>query len=178
MKTNVKKQARGAKKSTSVEIDESFIAPKLTQKEKRRADDTFRAFREKTEAGRTSHDRLKTQLLQLRFLMEDYLKSKKYDDIMGFGYFLKEYIGRIDKKNNEFAKEINITPTELSQFINSHRAPNDRLIIRLEIHSNNIFNATLWYNIFSKEKTLELIQNAPLRRSEEKQVKKRLAISI
>lgn len=55
--------------------------------------------------------------------MEDYLNADTFDENFYFGYFLKEYIQRLEKKSKEFAEEINIDPTELSQVINKHRKP-------------------------------------------------------
>lgn len=110
--------------------------------------------------------------------MEDYIKSDKLDQHLTFGYFLRSYIETIGKKNNEFAEEIDIKPTELSQLVNKHRDPSDKIIMRLEMHSNGIILALSWYSIFSKDKALELITNEQLRKEERKHVKKKLALSL
>jgi plasmid maintenance system antidote protein VapI len=110
--------------------------------------------------------------------MEDYLKSEHYDEGFSFAYFLRQYIKRLDKKDNEFAFELNIKPTVLSQLVNKHRDPSLKIIMRLEAHSNKIFPAIMWFNLFTKEKALEFMKNNNLRRDEGKQVRKRLAFNI
>ena len=176
MKSN--REVKKTPNSDSQELDESFISPKLTEKERIESIEVFKDYRKKVESKRSHDDKLKIQLLQLKFLMEDYLKTDKYDKALSFAYFLRQYIERLDKKNVEFAQEINITPTELSQLINNHRDPNHKIIMRLEAHSNMIFPAVMWFNLFAKEKALELIKNDSLRRAEGKRVKKRLQFSI
>jgi hypothetical protein len=157
--------------------DVSFETPKLSAEEREEAYAALREHRKAHETKRTPEAKLKTDLLQLRFLMEDYIQSDEFNEEMGFGYFLKEYIERIRKKSNEFADEINVNPSEISQFIHKHREPSSKFFIRLEIHSNKIFPALMWHKILSKEKALELL-NYGLRGDEEKQVKKRLSLSF
>lgn len=158
--------------------DVSFESPKLSAAERARFNAEFREHKKVYEAKMTPDEKLKADLLQLRFLMERYIKSDhQYDDKMGFGYFLQEYIERIHKKNNEFAEEINVNPTEISQFIHKRREPSSKIFVLLEVHSNKIFPALMWHKIFSKEKAMELLDYA-FKSDAEKQVKKRLSLSF
>jgi hypothetical protein len=60
---------------------------------------------------------------------------------------------------------------KLSQIINQHRQPTEKLIIRLEIHSNKNFPALLWFKLIEKEKAYKLIHDKELRERERKHVK-------
>ena len=116
---------------------------------------------------------LKGTLLQLRFQIEDYLNDLHFDKRKTFGYFLKSYIDSLKKKRNEFADEINIKPTELSQYINNHRKPPQNIMIRLELHSYNMIPAADWYRLLEKENLHELSTNKLLRRDQKKFIKRK-----
>lgn len=168
-----------AKKYTSEEIAESFVFPnELNPLERNQSLEAFRTWRKTNDLSRSIKSKLMTQLLQLRFVMEDYIKEKGYKEDYDFSYFLKEYINRLELKNKEFADEIDVSPTELSQIINKHRPPNEKFIIRLEIHSNMNFPATIWYKLIEKERAFHLLNNRQLRISESKHVKSKLNFSF
>lgn len=168
-----------ARKYKPEEIAESFVFPNdLKGIQKEQVLDGFRKWRKKNDLKRSSRSRLITQLLQLRFLMEDYIKESNYKKDYDFSYFLKEYIIRLEKKNKDFANEIDVDPTELSQIINKHRPPNEKFIIRLEIHSNKNFPAIIWFKLIEKERAFELLHNTQLRTAESKHVKSRLDFTI
>lgn len=166
-------------KYTPEEIAASFIFPDLTtEKERKEKLAAFQTYRKSISNKYTEKDRLAFQLLQLKFLIEDYLKTDDYNQSYTFGFFLKEYISRLDKKNKEFAEDIDIDATELSQIINRHRAPSEKIIIRLEIHSNNNFPALLWLKLLEKEKAYELMHNLKIRKDQAKHVKRKLQLSF
>lgn len=157
------------------EIAESFVFPhELNKVERKQSLENFQAWRKKNELNRSAENRLIAQLLQLRFIMEDYLDKNSFKEDYNFGYFLKEYISRLEIKYKEFADEIDVNPTELSQIINRHRPPSEKLIIRLEIHSNKNFPAIIWYKLIEKERTYYLLHNNQLRTLESKHVKSKL----
>jgi plasmid maintenance system antidote protein VapI len=118
-----------------------------------------------------TEDQLKAQIMQLRFQIEDYLKENRFNRKKTFGYFLKSYITILDRKSNEFADEIDINPTELSQYINNHRTPPQPVMIRLELHSQNIIPAIHWYRLAESRKLHELMSDKSLRREQKKFVK-------
>ena len=74
---------------------------------------------------------------------------------------------------NEFAHEINIKPTVLSQYINSHRNPPQDIIIRLELHSRNNIPAATWYRLLEKENIHDLNTNLELRTKQKKYISKK-----
>ena len=169
---------RGKKDRADDEMDESFVSPKLSNAERLKAEQEFAEYRRSSESKKSEEEKLLSKILHLKFQMEDYIKSDKLDQHLTFGYFLRSYIETIGKKNNEFAEEIDIKPTELSQLVNKHRDPSDKIIMRLEMHSNGILLAMSWYSIYSKDKVLRLISNDQLRKEEGKHVKKRIEVSL
>jgi plasmid maintenance system antidote protein VapI len=167
------------KKYSSKEIAGSFVFPgTIKEKGKLEKIEAFQQYRKTFESRQTEKDKLVSKLLQLRFQMEDYIKNDTFTKTHDFSYFLKEYILRLQKKSKEFANEIDVDPTELSQIINQHRQPTEKLIIRLEIHSNKNFPALLWFKLIEKEKAYELVHNKDLRERERRHVKQKLEFSI
>jgi plasmid maintenance system antidote protein VapI len=116
--------------------------------------------------------------MQFKFEIEDYLNSKSFNPELTFGYFLKAYVDLQNKKRKSFAQEIDIDETELSQFINRHRTPNDNIIIRLEIHSNNSIPAVTWYKLIEKEREHQIRTNKVIRQQEKKYVTNKLPVHI
>lgn len=167
------------KKHTPKEIAESLVFPgNYTKKKQAGLLDDFRAIRKQISGKQTPGKKLKSQLLQLKFSIEDFLQSRNPGRELYFGYFLKEYIFRIDRNSKEFAMEIDVNPTELSQIINRHRKPTDKLIYRLDIHSNKIFPATIWFAVLEKERAFELSQNKSIIDNERVHVKHKLEFSL
>lgn len=167
------------KEYTSEEIAESFVFPgPKDPKERELLLDEFRKHRKKVSDRQSEKTKLISQLLQLKFLIEDHIKSDTFNKNYYFGYFLKEYILRLEKKNNQFANEIDVKPTELSQVINKRRKPTEKLIFRLEIHSNKNFPALMWFRLLEKDRAYELKHNKDIIDSEKKHVKEKLAFSF
>ena len=167
------------KESSGEEIAESIVFPGTKDQKLREAElAEFRKFRKEIANKRAEKNKVIAQMLQLKFLIEDYLKADTFNKDYYFGYFLKEYINRLEKKNNQFADEINVNPTELSQIINKHRKPTEKLIFRLEIHSNRNFPAIMWFKLLEKDRAYELIHNKGIIDGEKKHVKKGLAFSL
>lgn len=165
------------RKYTPKEIAESIVFPGSKNSDDQAALlKEFRKIRKEISERQTEIDKLISQLLQLRYQLEDYLESMSFNKEYNFGYFLKEYIERQEKKKKEFADEINVDPTELSQVINKHRKPTEKLIYRLDIHSNKNFPALLWFRLLEKERAYELSHNRSLIDKEEKYVKNRLEV--
>jgi plasmid maintenance system antidote protein VapI len=161
------------------ELAESFVFPGATNEKQREGQlQAFREFRKGAAAKLTEKDKLILVLLQLKFQMEDYILKEPFSSTYHFGFFLKEYISRLNKRNKDFAEEISIDPTELSLIINRHRPPTEKLIIRLEIHSNKNFPAVLWFRLMEKEREHELMHDTELRSKESKHVKHKLEFSL
>ncbi|WP_291906332.1 helix-turn-helix transcriptional regulator [Chitinophaga sp. CB10] len=167
------------KKHTNKELAASIVFPG-PQNLRDREDmlSALKEIRKRKKQEQTDDSKLIAQLLQLKFLMEDYLNDKALNQHLYFGYFLKEYIVRLEKKYKQFAEEIDVNPTELSQIINRHRNPTDKIIYRLEIHSNRNFPAIMWFRILEKQREYELMHDASIVNSEKSHVKKQLSFSL
>jgi len=164
---------------TTDEIAESFvITERLTPKQKKEADLQLKGARKKVQSEMTDKDRLTLKIMQFKFQIEDYLNNENFDPKLTFSFFLKEYVNLLNKKRKNFAQEIDIDETELSQLINRHRLPNENIIIRLEIHSNNSIPAIAWYKLIEKEKEHSIRTNRALRQQERQFVTNKLAVKI
>jgi hypothetical protein len=145
---------------TPKELAESFIFPvKLSDKQKKLADRQLAEAMKKSRENLTDDERLTGRLLGLRFRMTDYFTSDKPKEEYSFSHFLKLYIELLERKRREFAAEIGIDETLLSQFINRHRTPPDYIPIRLELHSDNWIPAEYWFKIIEKDREREMLSN-------------------
>lgn len=167
------------KNYSNAEIAESYIFPNdLTNEERKKAKKQFRDFRDKSDLQQSKEEKLIVDLLQFKFMMEDYINSGKYNEEMKLGYFLREYIHKLDLKQKDFAEDIGIKPVELSHYLSGRRKPNEELMIRLEIHSNKNIPAIYWYKILEKENEYEIIYDTQLRLKEQKKVKNQLTFAL
>jgi transcriptional regulator with XRE-family HTH domain len=167
------------KKYKTKEIAESLvITEEMSPAQKKKADAILREARKKVQEQMSEKDKLVSKILQFKFQIEDYLSNKNFNPNRTFGYFLKEYVHLLNKKRKNFAKEIDIDETELSQLINRHRLPNENIMIRLEIHSNNSISAVTWFKLIEKEKEHSIRTNKALRQQERQFVTNKLAVKI
>jgi len=155
------------------ELSESFVFPVVIDDQENGA--TNEALRDELgqrRAAMGAGEELKFTLLQLRFQIEDYIKEEGFDEHKTFGYFLKAYIDCLNKKRKDFAHEINITASELSQYVNDTRTPPLHIMVRLELHSRETIPAEDWYQLVEKENLHELKANRTLRTEQKKFVLK------
>lgn len=132
---------------------ESFIfRNELNEKAKEQADAELKEMRNKLRSKVTPEQRLLGRLLQLKYQIEDYLKKPNYNAKLSFAFFLRSYLEILNKKHKEFTNDISVAETELSQIINEHRKPSEKVIIRLEIHSNKIIPAIIWFRLLEKQR--------------------------
>lgn len=180
MKTNRKEiKETNFSKFTGEELADAFIFPAdkvLSAKEKKEEGDFWKDRRNQFE-NRTHMQKMYSRLLQLKFQLEDYIDSSKYVEALSFGFFLNEYVSRQDKKDKDFAVEVDVKPAVLSQYINNHRKPTDEFIIRLELHSNGMIPAISWFKVIQKDKEHEIRTSQKLREEESKYVKNRLGFA-
>lgn len=162
-------------KFTLDEIADSVVSPiRLTRAERKLADAELAEARRKNKEGITGDQPLYAKVLQLRFLMEDYAKSEIFDQELSFASFLRKYIRLNYKANKNFANDISLKEAELSLILNRHRLPNEKMIVRLALHSNNLIPAISWYRVLAIEKEHELQSNTAFKEKQNKHVKNRL----
>ncbi len=161
------------------ELADAFVfRTKLTAEERKKSDMRLKQMRTKIQKEVTPKQLLLSRIMQLKYQIEDYSNNAPYDINRSFGFFLREYLKSLNKKNKDFASDLDINETELSQILNKHRTPSEKLIIRLEIHSNKTIPAITWFRLLEKEKEHEIITDIAIRKNESKHVKNRLQLSI
>lgn len=161
------------------ELADSFVfKTKLTKKQQESDASKLSEARKKVQSEMTDAQKLYAKVLQLRFLMEDYAKSNSYNEDLSFAYFLRKYIKLNYKVNKDFANDIQLDETELSLILNKHRPPNEKIIVRLELHSNNTIPALSWLKLLDKEKEHRLQTDKKIRSEEEKYVQNRLVFDF
>jgi hypothetical protein len=161
------------------EVSKSFVLPvKFTDEQQKKAAEQLSSARKRNQARKITNDVLALKILQLRFQVEDYINSNEYNPKKNFATFLKTYLSIANKRSVDLAKEIDVHKSLISQLINNTREPNESLMVRLELHSNNNIPATYWFRIVQKDKVHELSINRQLRQQEKKHVSKKLDVVI
>lgn len=166
-----------AKKYTPSEIAESYLPP-ADQKDREAVLNEFKAFREKVKGRQTEKSKMTSDLLQLKYMMDDYLNQEHTDPSFGFSFFLKEYMVRLHKNGKELAADINVDPAEVSNVVNNKRKPTERFIYRLDIHSNRSFPASVWLRILEKERITQIMNDKKMFEEEKRQVIRKITITI
>lgn len=165
------------KEYTDEEIAESMLIPAdLTDEEKREAEEEIRAFRFKLLNERTVEQKIYSDLLRLKFNMEDYIKKGEYDDQNSFGKYLEEYVHILKKTKKRLSEDLNIHYTRLSRIINEREEPNIGLTYRLEKHSGNLIPALLWWKLMIKKQEHVIKKDLKTRRKESAKVKSAVKI--
>lgn len=164
---------------TAEDIAQSFVLPvKLTPKQQKLAADELAKQRAKTQSAMSEKTRLSLELLQLKFRLEDYISSNEFDKKKTFGSFFKIYLKVVKKKEKEFAQEIKVHETTISQLVNDHRNPKDAILIKLEIHSNHNIPVDYWFKLVEKKKLHELKRNKSLFSEAKKSVSSKLELRV
>jgi len=159
------------------EIVERFVFPEdLTAKERAEAEEEFKAIRLELLKGRTEQQRLLAELMRMKLLMQDYLKSGKYDASFSFARQLETYIKTIDRQKKDFAEDINIHPTRLSRILNERENPNVELVYRLEQHCGQIIPAIYWWKLHARKLEEEILTDEATRIAEGEKVKNQLKL--
>lgn len=169
----------GVNKKKFVVDDISFETPALTAQEREDALLAFAVDRRQQKAKLSPELRLKTRLLRLRIQIENYLQGQEINSpVYRFGSFLEAYMESLDLNRTDFAKQISVSPSELSQLLHHHRDPNDKICMRLEHHSNRNFPAYLWYDIVARQNAWKLQQDESLRKAEKANVHSTVKITL
>lgn len=160
-----------SKKFTPEELVDAFVFPvKLTAKQKKEAAEQLAAARKKSQAEMTEETKRRLIAIGIRSRIKDALEENTFNPEHTFGSFLKLYVDLLEKKRKEFAAEISIEDSLLSQLINGHRFPPDYIAIRLELHTDNIITATHWLRLIEKQRLHEIENNKELRKKEKSYV--------
>ena len=173
-----KKNIDISKKYSPSQLAEAFVfRSELRSKEKVEADNALRAFRKKGVEEMSEGQKLSMDLLGLKYEMEDYAKNMYHDLEKSFGMFVKKYAKIIHRKNYELADDLGLDDTRFSQIVNGKIIPSEKIVYRLEYHSDNIIPGIVWLEILHKDIEYKAEQDIKTRTSEYKTVKKRMDIS-
>ncbi|TKC63634.1 helix-turn-helix transcriptional regulator [Pedobacter hiemivivus] len=160
------------------EIVEAYVLPvEMTKAESAAADDELAAARAKRRAQQTFEQKAYERIMLLITRLDDYVHSPDYLPELNFGYVLKEYLELQNKKQNEFAREIDINAGVINQYIHHHRIPNESMFIRFEIHSRNLISAVQLHKLVEKEKQYQISNDIDLRKREAQHVSKTLILA-
>jgi plasmid maintenance system antidote protein VapI len=160
------------KKYTNEEIVDSMIIPAdLTKEEKEQAHKEMKEVRMKLLSETTEEDRILSDVMRIRFLIENYLKEDSFSFEKTFGKYLEEYIHVVKKTRKEIAEDLSIHYTKMSRIINDKEEPNIELCYRLEKHSGNLIKTKLWWKLIVKKQEFVISEDKTTRLTEQGKVK-------
>jgi hypothetical protein len=167
------------KKISGKELAEAYVFPsRLAPSEKKKEENEFSRFRIQRIKNMTEEERHFSRIMQLKYVMEDYANSNEYNEHYTFSYFLNEYLHSLNKNKTAFSKEISLHSAQLSRLLNDKDGPSERIMVRLEIHSNNVISAIDWYRVYEKQKEWALLKNKQIRKEESKHVNNKFVYVI
>lgn len=160
------------KKYSKEEIADSMIIPAdLTAREKKELAEEMRKIRKQNLRETTEEDQILSDVMRLRFQIEDYVKRQNFSFQKTFGKYLEEYIRILKKSRREIAEDLSIHYTKLSRIINDKEEPNIELSYRLEKHSGELIKAELWWRLMIKKQEFIIAKDEETRKDEQKKVK-------
>lgn len=163
------------KKYSNKEIAESMMIPAdLTDKEKKKLAKEMKEIRLQKLRETSEEDQILSDVMRLRFQIEDYLKKQNFSFQKTFGKYLEEYIRIIKKSRREIAEDLSIHYTKLSRIINDKEEPNIEFSYRLEKHSANLIKAELWWKLMIKKQEFIISKDDETRSIEQRKVKNSL----
>lgn len=161
---------------TDEEIADSMLIPAdLSEEEKEKGANELRAFRLRILSEMTEDQRLYSDLLRFRYLLEDYIENRDYDENMNFGVQLEEYVRILKRTKKKMSEEIDVHYTRLSRIINNRETPNIAFIYRLEEHSGGLVPALTWWKLLVKKQEFEISRDKKTRKIEAAKVKRAIA---
>jgi plasmid maintenance system antidote protein VapI len=163
------------KKLTEQELVEAYIFPHgLSAQEKAETDAEVSKLWQQQLRDMPEEQRVYGNLLGLKYRILDYLKSGEYSGQNSFEAFLEQYIKVLNKKHKDFAGEISLHPTKLSQLLSGKIGPNLSLVYRLEKHSGGVIPALIWWRLQMRKTENTIRQDKVGRQREAKKVKNEL----
>lgn len=160
------------KQYTEEEIVDSMLVPAdLTETEAAELHTEMRQIRLKKLRSMTKTDKLLSDVMQLRFDMENYLKKEAFSFEKTFGKYLGAYLHITKKNRREIADDLSIHYTKLSRILNDKEEPNVELSYRLAQYSGNLIKAELWWQLMIKKQAFILRMDQETRQREASKVK-------
>ncbi len=163
------------KKYSKKEIAESILVPAdLTEKERKNLAKEMKEIRLQKLGETSEEDQILSDVMRLRFQIEDYIRKQGFSFQKTFGKYLEEYIRIVKKSRKEIAEDLSIHYTKLSRIINDKEEPNIEICYRLEKHSAYLIKAELWWKLIIKKQEFILLKDDETRSIEQQKVKNSL----
>lgn len=161
-----------SKKYSDEELAEAYVFPvDMMPEEEKKADAEVRALRMKMLSEMTEQDRVFSDLMRLRFQIEEYVNKGQYTEAFSFSHFLNEYLRIINKTRKEFSNDLGLHYTRLSRMLTDREDPNVEITYRLEKHSGELIPAVLWWKLLVKKQEYLIRENEDKREEEASKVK-------
>lgn len=151
--------------------DFAMIPRQLSEVEAKQAREEFARFRMKRLEEVSDQDKILSGLLSIKYQIKSYVSSLEFEDSKSFGSFLMKYIELVDRKQKEFAEDIDIHPSRLNRILKGKERIGKKLAYRLEQHSGEIIPAIFWWKLMQKEVEEEILTEKEARELEKRHVK-------
>lgn len=172
MKKYEKIYKRLRKTYSDEEIADSMLIPAdLTEAEKKKANKELMEFRLKLIREQTEEQRIFSELMRFKYLMEDYVNKETYTEEKNFGKQLEEYVRILKRTKKKISEDLGVHYTRLSRIINGREEPNIELTFRLEKHSGELIPALLWWKLITKKQEYYIKIDKQTRKKEGAKVK-------
>lgn len=172
MKKYEKIYKRLRKTYSDEEIADSMLIPAdLTEAEKKKANKELMEFRLKLIREQTEEQRIFSELMRFKYLMEDYVNKETYTEEKNFGKQLEEYVRILKRTKKKISEDLGVHYTRLSRIINGREEPNIELTFRLEKHSGELIPALLWWKLITKKQEYYIKIDKQTRKKERAKVK-------
>ena len=134
----------------------------LSSEERKREREAILKARAQRFQKRSEEEKTVAKLMQLKYLMEEYVEDTVCKSGSSFSTFLSTYVDILYPKRKQFAEDISVKPITLSHIIHKHREPRDSFFHRLILHSQETyksickFEEELWIKVYFQDKVCSL----------------------
>lgn len=154
------------------EIADSMIIPAdLTELEREKVNEEIKTLRFKLLRKQTEEQRIFSDLMRFKLLLEDYINSEEYTEERNFGKQLEEYARILKRTKKRLSEDLGIHYTKLSRILNDREEPNIELTFRLEKHSGGLISALHWWKLIMKKQEHYIKVDKQMRKEEGEKVK-------
>lgn len=141
-----------SEKYTKEELVESFVFPSdLSEEEKANAAKELWEHRKKLLQNRSEEEKIYSNLLRLKYEIEDQVSKSYFESSRDVSYYLNEYIRTTGINQRKLSEDIDIHKTRLSRILNKKERLTLSIAYRLEKHSGGLVPSILWWKLVQKE---------------------------
>lgn len=162
-----------SKQYSKEELVEAFVFPTdMTEEERKQADQELWEHRRQQLLSRKPEEKIYSNMLRLKYELEDYVFSNAYHKEQSVSFYLKDYMKAIDRNQKELSEDIDVHRTRMSRILNGKERLSLSIAYRLEIHSGETIPAILWWKLVQKEIEQEILHGTEEKQKEQNRVKK------